>query len=257
MRHRLRSALVWAVALSGFLAGCATARSELRVPTREAWMESLSSAVRDPDTWVPAAASIAVAVAGADEDISDWARDHTPLFGDEHRAETASNELKGATHILMFATALAPRERSDRWERLAVTIVEQEAIVGAVGGVTLLGKEAADRERPDASNRSSFPSGHASGSAATGALARENLPRSAIPPRWHPAVRIASRVLHGGTAWARIEAGKHYPTDVLAGSALGNLLAVTMDRAVRDGTEVEISLSPSREGFSFQARIRF
>ncbi|HEY0590502.1 MAG TPA: phosphatase PAP2 family protein [Thermoanaerobaculia bacterium] len=192
-----------------------------------------------------------------DEDVSDWAREQTPLFGSAHRAETASNELKGASHVLMLATAIPPRDAADRWTVFALSAIEEEAIVAAVGAVTLGAKNAADRERPDASNRASFPSGHSSGSAATGALARETLARSAIPSRWHPAVRVGSRVIHGATAWARIEAGKHYPTDVLAGSALGNLLAVTLDRAIRDGKEVTVSIAPSREGVFLDARIRF
>lgn len=239
------------------LTGCATARSEFRAPGREDWKRSIAAAAKDPDTWVPAVAALAIAAAGVDDDISDWAREQTPLFGSPERAVTASNELKGASHVLMFATAIPRADGTPRWERFAVTAIEDELIVGAVGAVTLGGKELADRERPDASNRASFPSGHSSGSAATAALARENLPRSAIPPRFHAAVRIGSRVLHGATAWARIEGGKHYPTDVLAGSALGNLLAVTLDRAIRDGTEVTVSIAPSREGVLVSASVRF
>lgn len=246
-----------AIAALVLLTGCATARSEFDVPRRDDWKRSVASALRDPDTWIPAAAAVAFAVAGVDEDVSDWAREQTPVFGSTHRAETASDALKGASHLLMFAAAFPPRGTEDRWTAFAVTALEEEAIVAAVGAVTLGAKNAADRERPDASNRASFPSGHSSGSAATGALARERLARSAIPPRWHPAVRIGSRAIHGATAWARIEAGKHYPTDVLAGSALGHLLAVTLDRAVRDGTEVEVSIAPSREGIFFDARVRF
>ncbi len=111
-----------------------------------------------------------------------------------------------------------------------------------------LGKEAADRERPDASNRSSFPSGHASGSAATGALARENLHRSAIPQRWHPAVRIASRVLHGGTAWARIEAGNiTRPTSSPARrSATCSPSRSTARCATRSSSDVDLALAGFR-----------
>ncbi len=239
------------------LTGCATARSEFHVPDRREWKRSFTSAVKDPDTWIPAVAALAVAAAGVDEDISDWAIDKTPVFGSTHRAETASNELKAATHVLMFATAIPPPGAGPRWKRAAMTALEQEAIVGVVGAVTVAAKNAADRERPDASNRASFPSGHSSGSAATSALARENLQRSAIWPRWHPALRITSRILHGATAWARIEGAKHYPTDVLAGSALGNLLAVTLDRAVRDDVEAQVSISPSREGVAVGVRLRW
>lgn len=254
---RTLASLLVPVVCSALLSGCATARSEFSVPSGEPWRQSLASALRDPDTWIPAAAALAFAAAGADDSVSDWASEKTPIFGSIRRADNASDELKGATHVLMFASAIPPLGSHARLERFAVTAFEQEAIVVTTGAVTRVAKQAAGRERPDASNTHAFPSGHSSGSAATSALARENLERSAIPERWHPAVRITSRVLHGATAWARIEAAKHYPTDVLVGSALGNLLAVTIDRAVRDGTEVEVTIAPSREGVFFSARMRF
>ena len=34
--------------------------------------------------------------------------------------------------------------------------------------------------------------------------------------------------LSAGTAWARVEGGVHYPSDVLAGAALGNFTAVLL-----------------------------
>lgn len=246
-----------AVAALLLLSGCATARSQFGVPSRDDWKRAVGAALRDPDTWIPAVTAVAVAAVGVDEDVSDWAREQTPIFGSVHRAESASDELKGASHVLMFATAVPPAGVPDRWTIVALDALEEEAIVATVGAVTLGAKKAADRERPDGSNRASFPSGHSSGSSATGALARENLARSAIPSRWHPAIRVGTRVIHGATAWARIEAGKHYPTDVLAGSALGNLLAVTLDRALRDRRDVSVSIGPSRGGIFLSARVRF
>jgi len=37
-------------------------------------------------------------------------------------------------------------------------------------------------------------------------------------------LRIGLASLTTGTAWARVEAGKHFPSDVLAGMALGHLI---------------------------------
>ena len=39
------------------------------------------------------------------------------------------------------------------------------------------------------------------------------------------AARVGLYGLAGTTAWARIEAEKHFPSDVLAGAALGNFFA--------------------------------
>jgi hypothetical protein len=43
--------------------------------------------------------------------------------------------------------------------------------------------------------------------------------------------QLALTALAAGTAWARIEAGQHYPTDVLAGAALGNFIAILIHDA--------------------------
>jgi membrane-associated phospholipid phosphatase len=37
--------------------------------------------------------------------------------------------------------------------------------------------------------------------------------------------RVGNIVLATGVAWARVEAGAHYPSDVLAGAALGHFLS--------------------------------
>jgi membrane-associated phospholipid phosphatase len=37
-------------------------------------------------------------------------------------------------------------------------------------------------------------------------------------------LRLGLTGLAAGTAWARVEAGVHFPSDVLAGAALGNIM---------------------------------
>ena len=86
-------------------------------------------------------------------------------------------------------------------------------------------KRVTDRERPDGSNSRSFPSGHTSFASTSVNMAVGNLAYVDMP-HW---IRIASNVgLYGtaaATGWARVEAGKHYPSDVLAGYAIGSFLA--------------------------------
>jgi hypothetical protein len=47
------------------------------------------------------------------------------------------------------------------------------------------------------------------------------------------------------TAWARIEAGAHYPTDVLAGAALGNFVSLFVHDAFLGGDcSVSVTVTP-------------
>jgi hypothetical protein len=41
-------------------------------------------------------------------------------------------------------------------------------------------------------------------------------------------MRYSAHTLAAATAWARVEAEKHYPTDVLAGAALGHFLTAVI-----------------------------
>jgi membrane-associated phospholipid phosphatase len=73
-------------------------------------------------------------------------------------------------------------------------------------------------------SRLSFPSAHATSTTAAavlfGALLRKPLAAAALVP---------------SMAVSRMVLGVHYPTDVLAGSALGAAVAVAARRAIRKG----------------------
>jgi membrane-associated phospholipid phosphatase len=87
-------------------------------------------------------------------------------------------------------------------------------------GLTEAGKAAFGRTRPDGSSSTSFPSGHA----ATAFAAATLVQREAGPAFGLPAYGLAGLV-----AWSRVDADRHYASDVLAGAALGCLVAGVVD----------------------------
>ena len=46
-----------------------------------------------------------------------------------------------------------------------------------------------------------------------------------MPEEMRMPLQIGNIVLATGVAWARVKAGAHYPSDVLAGAALGHFLS--------------------------------
>jgi decaprenylphosphoryl-5-phosphoribose phosphatase len=123
------------------------------------------------------------------------------------------------------AGALLDRRRRRDW-------IVATAAVAAAHGASIGVKRVVRRPRPadprvqvlvSTPSRLSFPSAHATSTTAAailfGALLRKPLAAALVPPM----------------ALSRMVLGVHYPTDVLAGSALGAVVAVAARRATRKG----------------------
>jgi membrane-associated phospholipid phosphatase len=221
------------------LAGCATIGGQgarAGDPGRHAvWDRVRSSAVeaaRDPWVWGPLAGAAAFQVNSFDRRVSNWAREQTPLFGSQQSAERWSNDLRSAAGVAELAAAAWNLHASDASvSEGARDLAVDLAAVGTTSLVTLGLKNATGRERPNAVSDTSFPSGHASNAAVMTRLAALHLESIDMAPAARRTLDVGLAGLSIGTAWARVEAGWHYPSDVLAGMALGNYLASFFRRA--------------------------
>lgn len=92
-------------------------------------------------------------------------------------------------------------------------------------GFTGLLKLGAGRLRPDGSDRESFPSAHAAGTACVAVI---------VWDRWGPEAGIPAAVVAGFTALSRVTLGKHYPSDVIAGAAIGASIGLAVAEAHSD-----------------------
>jgi membrane-associated phospholipid phosphatase len=232
------------------VSSCATLPRDYRsAPTARQWRQSATAAAKDPRSWVPAAAALAIAVSGRDHDISADASREAHVFGSREDAEERSNSLKGAAHVIMLATALLPNDENDPFAtRLAIAAANEVTTVPNALATAAF-KKATGRSRPDESDEYSLPSGHASVAASYAAVSAKNLENARVSDATRRSLLVVSELLVAGTAWARVEAGKHYLTDVLAGAALGNLVTRTIDRAFRDrGVPVTLKIRPAPGG---------
>lgn len=142
---------------------------------------------------------------------------------------------------------LFPGEGRTSWD-----VLWEEAEAYAVTGIlTTALKLTLGRRRPHGDSTRSFPSGHAANAFTAAALIQEN-------SGWGfggPAYGLA-----GLTGYSRIEAGRHFPSDVLAGAAIGILTVGILDalhwgnhgagrgiaRADR-GPRIDFAFDPGRE----------
>ena len=123
------------------------------------------------------------------------------------------------------------------------------------GGITSAVKSWSDRTRPNGSNTDSFPSGHSSSASAYATLASRNLRSIDMGPNLRKTMEISFGVIAAGTAWARVEGNVHYPSDVLAGMALGHFVAAFINDAfmgLDDSATGSVALALTSESVSIR-----
>ncbi len=184
------------------------------------------NAIAAPETWVPAAGALAFQIGHADRNLADWAARKTPVFGSQERADRASYELRGAAGAIWVTSAVAAPSGDDPegWSSAKAKGLGAQTGAGFLTRETVgFLKDSTNRTRPNGGGWS-FPSAHATETAFYATLASRNIETL----QWSSTATTASQVglgaLSGLTAWSRLEADQHFPSDVLAGIALGHFL---------------------------------
>jgi len=213
--------------------------------------------------WVPAAGALVFQIDDWDQEVSNWAAERNPVFGSEENADMWSNHLRLTSEITYVVTALATPggETIGEWtsEKLKGFSVGAGAYLLNDGTTGLL-KTTVKRTRPDGADTKSFPSGHATRTSLFSTLSSKNISWFNVQPTVKTSARVMLGVLSLGTAWARVEAGKHYPSDVLAGMAIGNFIGSFINDAFLgpEGTGgVSILIVPSGRGILIGANMQF
>ena len=217
----------------------------------------------DLQTLIPAAGAMVFAIDDWDEKTSDWASEHTPIFGDGEDARDASDILKDVLSaeaiITTFVTPSGDDPKQWAYSKLKGLGVVMAA-AKASSGMTSLLKSATDRERPDESNDNSFPSGHTSYAFSYSTLSNRNLDSINIPKKIKRTLQVGNILLATGVGWARVEGKRHYPSDVLASAALAHFLSKFIYDAfmnIPDDDGFNFMIFPHKEGVSAQLSFAF
>jgi hypothetical protein len=257
------------LALAAGLGGCATRQSRdwgadaTWVPARTTLVDAALDAAKSPRVWLPLVGAAAFQVHDWDRRVSNYAREHTPIFGSQRAAQEWSDRLRTASSVAYFATVLATPgpDEPEPWIRDKARGLAVGLGAIAVTGLATTGlKKASGRARPNGQGNESFPSGHTSHSAVLTGLARDNLEYLEIGDGTRRALDIGLDALTIGTGWARVEAGAHFPADVLVGMALGNFVSKLFDRAFLESgsaSALTLNLQPLPRGVELQWQARF
>ena len=251
--------LVVLVAIFVVLTGCAGGDWGARSGFPGSWQavgDAALDAARQPSVWVPLSGALVVGVGDLDDNISDWAVREQPLFG-SNAADVSDTLLDASLGIWAATTLLAPTDSIG--DKLRGTAVQASSIV-LTGGISEGLKSLTDRTRPNGENDNSFPSGHASQAAVRSYWARTNLNHVDLPKGVQIGSSVALHSLGYATAWARVEANRHFPSDVLVGLALGNFLgkfmqALFFESKSEPGAGLEVQVLPGGAVLHFSARL--
>jgi hypothetical protein len=153
----------------------------------------------------------ALAIAPADQEISRALRDHAPEFGD-------AGQVIGGVITVSFVggSVVASRfTKNDHFRSFSYTLAQAYATnIIITQGL----KYATHRMRPDGSASTSFPSGHASDSFAVATVVS-----SYYGKKWGIPLYIIAALV----GVSRIEQGRHWPSDAIAGAAIGYIAGQT------------------------------
>lgn len=237
--------------------GCGTMQNGRRwgedATLRPGWGKvrgSALEAVFSPMVIIPAAAALILQIDDMDDRLSRWAVRHTPTTGSSDRAERLSSRLRSVALGSFYLSVLATpggREPGAWCTSKARGLALQGSALAVNNGLVFAIKEAAERRRPDGSDLESFPSGHASNAAAFTALSSRNVETMDMPVQAQTALCTLLLAVMVGTAWERVEAGVHYPSDVLAGMAMGYFTATFLNDAfmgINDGAVPAVEFGP-------------
>lgn len=236
------------------LAGCATLPDGHRwggdATLAPGWARVRAAAVgaaTDPWVWAPLAGAAALQVDNLDHRVSHWGRTRNPIFGSEANATVWSDRLRSVSVGADIATVLfTPSGDLDgTWllDKAKGYLVNLAAATVATESATLL-QDTVRRERPNGANDHSFPSDHSASSSVYTRLASLNLQEIPMNGDTRDTLDVGLHALSFATAWARVEGGWHYPSDTLAGMAIGNFCAEFF-------TNTFMGLDAARERFAF------
>jgi membrane-associated phospholipid phosphatase len=137
--------------------------------------------------------------------------------------------LVGTAAVGVLAPGEGREGSEERWNMC-------EAMALDVGATSMV-KSAVGRNRPGGGGGTSFPSGHASAAFGAATLIDRNSGH---------ALGIPAYVIASATAVSRVEARRHYPSDVFAGAALGTVSAGVVDALHFGGDGKEGGISRRR-----------
>jgi membrane-associated phospholipid phosphatase len=258
--------------LSGIVSGCGTmangrgwGQDATFAPGWDRVKQAAWKAATAPATWVPAAGAVAFQIDRADWKVEKWAARETPVFDSRENASRMSDNLLDASGVIWVISAVATPSGDTAGDWSAAKA--KGLGVQTAGGILTRGtagylKKNITRGRCNGNGNDNdcFTSAHASGAAMYATFASRNIETLGWSSGAVTASKIGLGVMTAATAWARVEASFHYPTDVLVGIAIGHFFGAFFTDAfmgLDNPRNTMVLIEPSRDGVTAMIRFNF
>ena len=218
-------------------------------------------ALEDPNVWATFLGAALLQIDGLDRELSDRARENTPLFGSTESALQASEDLASLGDLGYVTTALlvpGPESPGDWFGNKAKLLGSEWLAVELTGETATAIKGYTQRERPNGENEMSLPSYDATSAAIRSHMANLNVAHLPIDEDSKTVLNFGLDSIGVLAAWSRVEAGKHYPSDVLVGWALGSFFGHIANEFIDPDTQ-NLQIAPQflEDGAGVQLMLRF
>ena len=180
--------------------------------------------------------------------------DRNATFNFSSNAKKGSDYVKYSSYTLPFLFLLNQNTQKGFGKIMALY---GETLL-MIGGLTSLSKRVFLRPRPFVFNelapfsqkqkktaRYAFFSGHTSVSAANSIFAAKVFSDYFPDSKWKPIIWSTAILIPATTGFLRVKAGKHYPTDVIAGVAIGGVIGFLIPHLHRKKNWKNLTVNPS------------
>ena len=150
-------------------------------------------------------------------------------------------------------------EEVGEWIGTKAKLIGSEWLTAKAAGEFATGFQSySGREKPNQKNDNSFPSYHMTTATTSAQMAKLNIEYLPIGTTSKQTLNYTFDGIAALTAWARVEGGEHYPSDVLTGWALGHFFGyLAKGFIVPDQQQLVIRPQLSRDSTGIELSIKF
>lgn len=214
--------------------------------------------------WGPLLGAGVIGVSNSDKKLSNWVRNEGNVFKDADAADAWSDNFNNILKYQMYLSiALTPSYDEDMnfgkyvWNKTKGGLVVNFASSGSRFSVHQV-RKVVKRQRPNKIDHKSLPSGHAAEAGSRRALVGKGLDAIEMSNDLRLGINSLNTTIAIGTLWARVEGNRHYPSDVMAGYALGSFISGFLyDSLMNFDPNVSVALIPMGDKVSAQYTYQF